>query len=178
MLGEETSRTVDGMDKNEAIKKSLPIIKNLARRTKRPHSWDIEDVIQIGLLAILEHLPEFDPARGAFHAWAFIWARKAIVTETIKNQGAVCQNQETIRRNSKKNKKERVLFSATVLHDMYPGSNGGRALAAAELALVWPRLSPQRREVYARMALGENGVEIGDALGLSRERIRQIAANE
>ncbi len=165
------------MDKNEAIKISLPIVKKIAHRTQRPHSWDIDDVIQIGLLAILENLHKFDPERGSFGGWAWRWARKVITEETIKNQGALCQHHETIRRNSKKNK-QRMLFNSAALHDIYPGSSSGRAEAAAELALVWPRLSERRKEVYSRMALGENGVEIGEALGLSKERIRQIAANE
>ncbi len=156
------------MDKNEATKISLPIIKNLARRTKRPHSWEIEDVIQIGLLAILENLHKYDPERGTFHAWALIRARKAIMWETTKNQGAYCQSAENVRYAKKHHGKEAHLHNAVEYKEFSSGSVTTRPEAAAELALAWKRLSPKLRSIFALLAADEDGETIGAFMGISR----------
>lgn len=76
-------------DNPESIVRGLaPHFWKAALKLKRPESWDVEDLLQVALLAALECASRFDPSRGTpFGAYALTAGRRAMMDACIEGQG-------------------------------------------------------------------------------------------
>jgi RNA polymerase sigma factor (sigma-70 family) len=70
------SRT-DARARAELVRRLLPVLRRWARRYAG-RGVAFEDLVQDAVLGVLRALTGYDPARGAFLAWARIWVRQAL----------------------------------------------------------------------------------------------------
>lgn len=73
-----------GMTRDELILKYAPMVKYIASRiaTKLPQSVDMDDLIQVGILGLIDAVSKFDPQRGIkFQTYADFRIRGAILDE-------------------------------------------------------------------------------------------------
>ncbi|MEO5333446.1 MAG: FliA/WhiG family RNA polymerase sigma factor [Magnetococcus sp. YQC-5] len=76
--------TWEGLTKDQVILKYAPMVKYVANRVglKIPQSMDIEDLIQVGILGLIDAVAKFDPHRGIkFQTYAEFRVRGAILDE-------------------------------------------------------------------------------------------------
>lgn len=66
-----------------------PALWKAASKMKRPHSWEIDDLMQIGMLAALECRPKYNPERGDFGAFARMVAIRAMQDASNEARGSV-----------------------------------------------------------------------------------------
>ncbi|MBF0295488.1 MAG: FliA/WhiG family RNA polymerase sigma factor [Magnetococcales bacterium] len=74
----------EGMTRDEVILKYAPIVKYVANRIsmKLPQSVEIDDLIQVGILGLMDAIAKFDPHRGIkFQTYAEFRVRGAILDE-------------------------------------------------------------------------------------------------
>ncbi|MEO5352975.1 MAG: FliA/WhiG family RNA polymerase sigma factor [Magnetococcus sp. XQGC-1] len=74
----------NGMTRDELILKYAPMVKYIASRiaTKLPQSVDMDDLIQVGILGLIDAVSKFDPQRGIkFQTYADFRIRGAILDE-------------------------------------------------------------------------------------------------
>ena len=155
---------------SQVVEHHLPFVRHVARevasRSPSPPDLDFDDLVQAGVVGLLEAVRRFDPNRGvAFRAFA----RKRVA-------GAM---HDELRRST------RGAAPCVSLDD--PGSAGGAAplldrIAAPELSAepvseelpTGERLSERRRVVLACVGAGYRLSEIGQMLGISPSRVRQL----
>lgn len=80
----EISDAWNGMTRDELILKYAPMVKYIANRiaTKLPQSVDMDDLIQVGILGLIDAVSKFDPQRGIkFQTYADFRIRGAILDE-------------------------------------------------------------------------------------------------
>ncbi|GAB0057748.1 RNA polymerase sigma factor FliA [Candidatus Magnetaquicoccaceae bacterium FCR-1] len=76
--------TWEGLSRDEVILKYAPIVKYVASRIsmKLPQSVDIDDLVQVGILGLIDAVSKFDPHRGIkFQTYAEFRVRGAILDE-------------------------------------------------------------------------------------------------
>ena len=74
----------DDMTRDEIILKYAPMVKYIANRIsmKLPQSVDVDDLIQVGVLGLMDAVSKFDPQRGIkFQTYADFRVRGAILDE-------------------------------------------------------------------------------------------------
>ena len=74
----------NGMTRDEIVLKYAPMVKYIAGRisVKLPQSVDVEDLIQVGILGLIDAVSKFDPQRGIkFQTYADFRVRGAILDE-------------------------------------------------------------------------------------------------
>ncbi len=74
----------EGLTRDQVILKYAPIVKYVASRVslKIPQSVDIDDLIQVGILGLIDAVAKFDPHRGIkFQTYAEFRVRGAILDE-------------------------------------------------------------------------------------------------
>lgn len=153
-----------------------------------------EDLIQVGALGLMRALQLFDPAKGcAFSTYAVLWINQAIGRELQKNDRCVrlpvwkqaALYREGLLRRERARSFEAPLKpdEATTLHDLLPSesadpiANLANEQDAAELAEAMGRLTERERFVLKERFWGERTLQqIGEELGVTRERARQIEA--
>ena len=86
--GSETDKEIvdawNGMTRDEIILKHAPMVKYIASRIsmKLPQSVEIDDLIQVGILGLIDAVSKFDPQRGIkFQTYADFRVRGAILDE-------------------------------------------------------------------------------------------------
>ncbi|MBF0628293.1 MAG: FliA/WhiG family RNA polymerase sigma factor [Magnetococcales bacterium] len=80
----DQGQTWEGLSRDEVILKYAPIVKYVASRIsmKLPQSVDIDDLIQVGILGLIDAVAKFDPHRGIkFQTYAEFRVRGAILDE-------------------------------------------------------------------------------------------------
>ncbi|MBF0400884.1 MAG: FliA/WhiG family RNA polymerase sigma factor [Magnetococcales bacterium] len=80
----EISDAWNGMSRDELILKYAPMVKYIASRiaTKLPQSVDMDDLVQVGILGLMDAISKFDPQRGIkFQTYADFRVRGAILDE-------------------------------------------------------------------------------------------------
>lgn len=66
-----------------------PLLLTYAKKLPRPASWELIDVLHIGLVAALECAPKFDPERGvAFATYGYRVAVNQMINQTVEARGA------------------------------------------------------------------------------------------
>ncbi|MBF0340137.1 MAG: FliA/WhiG family RNA polymerase sigma factor [Magnetococcales bacterium] len=76
--------TWEGLTRDEVILKYAPIVKYVASRIsmKLPQSVDIDDLVQVGIMGLIDAVAKFDPYRGIkFQTYAEFRVRGAILDE-------------------------------------------------------------------------------------------------
>ncbi|MBF0189608.1 MAG: FliA/WhiG family RNA polymerase sigma factor [Magnetococcales bacterium] len=80
----DQGQTWEGLTRDQVILKYAPIVKYVASRIsmKLPQSVDIDDLIQVGILGLIDAVSKFDPHRGIkFQTYAEFRVRGAILDE-------------------------------------------------------------------------------------------------
>ncbi|MBF0160836.1 MAG: FliA/WhiG family RNA polymerase sigma factor [Magnetococcales bacterium] len=80
----EISDAWNGMTRDELILKYAPMVKYIASRiaTRLPQSVDMDDLVQVGILGLIDAVSKFDPQRGIkFQTYADFRIRGAILDE-------------------------------------------------------------------------------------------------
>ncbi|MBF0416284.1 MAG: FliA/WhiG family RNA polymerase sigma factor [Magnetococcales bacterium] len=80
----ENVESWEGMSRDDVIIKYAPMVKYVASRIsmKLPQSVDIDDLIQVGVLGLIDAVAKFDPNRGIkFQTYAEFRVRGAILDE-------------------------------------------------------------------------------------------------
>ena len=151
------------------------------------------DLYSAGLRGLMRASQTWDPQRGKFSTYAAPWIRQAIQRE-IQNYGCVVRRPSYLQdrlRQAGQCRMPRVLSLsaplkgaadstlADVLPDegsIMPDADLERESAERELAglIERARLSDRERRVLALRAADVGLAEIGDDIGMSRERARQI----
>jgi DNA-directed RNA polymerase specialized sigma24 family protein len=93
--------SIDHTDPKSILRGITPLLWKSALKIKRPHSWDVEDVLQIGILAVIEQRAKYDPARGKFLSWAAVVAWKAMFNACVEGYGSVKIHREASRASAK-----------------------------------------------------------------------------
>ncbi|MEO5339446.1 MAG: FliA/WhiG family RNA polymerase sigma factor [Magnetococcus sp. MYC-9] len=80
----EISDAWNGMTRDELILKHAPMVKYIASRiaTRLPQSVEMDDLVQVGILGLIDAVSKFDPQRGIkFQTYADFRIRGAILDE-------------------------------------------------------------------------------------------------
>ncbi|MBF0439178.1 MAG: FliA/WhiG family RNA polymerase sigma factor [Magnetococcales bacterium] len=83
-MDNDQGKTWEGLTRDEVILKYAPIVKYVASRIsmKLPQSVDIDDLVQVGILGLIDAVSKFDPHRGIkFQTYAEFRVRGAILDE-------------------------------------------------------------------------------------------------
>lgn len=163
-----------------------------AARVKRNANIGIDDLVQVGYLGLRRAAESFDPARGCtFATYAVFWVRHAC-QRLLENESSTIRTpvhlQQTRRKAGQAPRAVVCSLDVPLGGDSFERENtrldmleSVEAPVEAQLqleALVarTPELSDTERKVMLRRARGERLQEIGDELGRSRERSRQVEA--
>lgn len=148
---------------NNLCEKYLPLAHNLARkyRGRGVHDKDLSSAAELGLILASR---KFDPAKGAFGPYAKFWITGEITKLFKPTADAVSFDTVSL--------DTRVITDdgeARPLHDLLPD-------AAPAIARDLSALSDRERDIVEARACGEGLKEIGEKLGISAERVRQVEA--
>lgn len=187
------------------VEKNLGFVVVVAKEFRR-YGVPFEDLLGEGNLGLLEAARRFDPSRGVrFTTYAVFWVRKAILEALTRHTRVVRLPNYQVRRNRSARGDAARSNGATPTPRAVPldadSVDGTRGLLATladpsatdpeartiefettrELRLALSRLSPKERIVlHGRFGLDGGGSrslqEVGQDVGLSRERVRQIEA--
>lgn len=158
---------------DEVVRRFRPLVLGVARRLHgRGGSEELDDLIQVGMLGLLEAASRFEPGRGRFAPYA-----KATVSGTIKRH---------YRDRSWKFRVPRSLHDAAALiRARSPELEGrlGRVPTATELAAATGLSEGRVREAQQLLAnaqpkslqaaAGEGGGELGELLGCDDAELEQ-----
>jgi RNA polymerase sigma factor (sigma-70 family) len=190
------ARAGDIEARNELVRCNMRLVVWQAKRYA--HLVPIEDLLHYGSLGLLRAAVEFDPGRGVrFGTYAIGWVRQAIRKALLRERLVRLPQAEA----TKAFRSGDLLHPSRAFESLDgPAFEGGRELAAAilpdpdaesgegtaleaerraRLAAAMRRLRPIQQTVLTlRFGLDGEGertlLAVGEQLGLSRERIRQI----
>jgi len=137
---------------------------------------DIDDLVQAANLMVWEKIYQWNPSRGAFTTWSHGWIRNAVQRE---------YQRMTWQRDWSGDKKlvpGRVQVSVSrdasgeVIELEGVSENGYAAIEdASSIDNLLAVLTDREREIVLRRVVEDETLEtVGDTIGLSRERVRQI----
>lgn len=168
-----------------------------------PH-LDRDDLLQEAKLGICRAVLTWDRARGAFSTYAWRWMRAYLVDERERNnpisgtridyhpkRDIALKTKPLIRTSADRQKRKRARLRPVRLDGTIPGTDIPRVEAFVspvaspheiheakrrleDLQGLLSTLDPRSREILVRRSHEETLQAIGEDLGLSRERIRQI----
>jgi len=168
-------------------------LRKYARRYRR-RGVELEDLLQEGKIEFLkEGIPNFDPALGSLGTYAMHWARKAMAKFLADNELTVRVPTNARRKDATESQKANALVARRTVSvdaclDASSSESPEDALHAARMKAATAKavrnavqtLPPAERYVLNRRLDSEESGEletlasIGDALGVSRERARQL----
>lgn len=188
--------------RDELVRHNLRLVINLARRYQRPACMEVEDLVQYGMLGLLRAATDFDPDSYSgirFSTYATYWIRNTI-NKGLIDEGHMIRVPRYLREAAKRldaGQEVKAIHRRLVEHyrgivvDHDAGDEGcmlgeipdpapaddalehREELARVSRAMC--TLTPSRRYVLeGRFLEGRKLWELGDELGVSRERIRQI----
>lgn len=179
--------------------KHIGLVHMVARRYVRliqGTSLTYDDLVQEGRLALLHAAEKYDPAKGTFATYAVFWLRAGIGRFVADNVRTV---RVPVYRNGQKTRHEHPIFAVRIertqpgydepvnlldaMHERFDDSETAEESAEAKgmkavlAQAMLTRLDPRERIVIIGRFWQELGLrEIGEKLGLTRERVRQIEA--
>lgn len=142
---------------------------------------DIEDLVQDGMLYLLQHLPNFDRSHGCkflSYCARFLWARlydRASMAGVIT--GPVLRNKKTrdgVPARVGFVEEETVLGEAVSPDGPETGADMDAAVEIKKLRSCLAMLDPRDRAVLVRRANGDTFLAIAETLGVSKARVGQI----
>lgn len=168
-----------------------PLVMNIAGRFARSRPACFDDLKAVGVIALWNAITSFDPSRGfAFSTWAQPWILNAISQEEAT--GRVIRTPRINANHSEENKQlkrraraaaslsepdgvcQEVFFAKTPDPAEWLEDREDRVLSLLRYRRRLNTLRPrQRRVVRARLG-GETYRAIGDGMGLTRQRVKQI----
>lgn len=183
------------------IEANLRLVLTIARDFARSGGPELDDLIQEGMLGLVEAVRRFDPTKGAaLPTYAAYWIRAFIGKFLMENvrivrvvrtraqraafyRGEIDGGEVSLEGSCSRDGDARARSLHERLADPQPGAD--EQLATAELAQravvaverLKPRLQPRDVIILNRRMLAETPRscrEIGDQLALSGERVRQI----
>ena len=136
---------------------------------------DEADIVQMGRIGLWRAAQKYDPERGLFSTYAPCWILGKIRQYLSVTLGAPDRNKAPFRNRIKEN--EYVLFWKGYDSDIRFSCNGteGRVSDKDLVSKVLAGLAPRQDKILrAYYFEGYTLQEIGDKMGLTRERIRQL----
>lgn len=161
-------------ERNALVEKNLPLATYFARRF-RATNMDLEDLIQEGRVGLIEAAERFDPARGIKFSTYAAWHIRKSIMEAIRSRNDTVYTPK--RHQSKKcfelDPGWDTVDTAPTPHEIMEHDE---ELAAIRKCI---KLLPARDAIVIRLRHGINTekltlTKVGDILGVSRERVRQI----
>jgi len=166
---------LDVTDPKSVLHHAAPLVFAAAKKLPRPASWELDDLMQVGLMAVLVAAHKFDVEKGSWGGFAYKTSRFAMINATTENQSLVKRHSSTISRQKSAGVAVQLLDSARIDVDELATSCGASAMeASAELGLAKKQMQPKVLEIFARRAAGEEFREMAPAVGLSHQRIEHI----
>lgn len=161
---DENGQNGDTEIRKEIVRKNLGLIGNILKKWKIPHEyWD--DGIQEGALGIIQAIETFDPSRG----------KKFTTYASWKIIGRVTRVRAVSMRNARRFKGLRYEAYEPSLFGR--DDSGDRAIRNETRAIVAKKLKmldKRHRFVVVSRAKGRTMKQIGESLGISKERVRQL----
>jgi RNA polymerase sigma factor (sigma-70 family) len=183
------------------VEANLRLVLTIARDFARPGGPELDDLIQEGMLGLVEAVRRFDPTKGAsLPTYAGYWIRAFISKFLMENvrivrvvrtraqraafyRGEIEGGEVSLEASVSREAQDRARTLHERLADPHPGADeqlataelAQRALAAVER--LKPRLQPRDVTILSRRMLAETPRScraIGAQLALSGERVRQI----
>lgn len=148
-----------------------PKLYRLAARISLPSGWELEDLMQVGMVAALEARRSWIPAKPAsFGTWAYMAAQQAMYDAALDAYGAARIPSST-QRLTKERPPKSVSMSGPDGLVREPFVGPGASEAAAEVALLERRLGKPRLAAFAAMAAGWSETEYAALEGVSKQAI-------
>lgn len=153
---------------SEMIEKHRPLVRSILARSGL--LGEPEDLIQEGMIGLLEALVRYDPARGTqFSTYAHVWIRKRMFDWT-QDRGATIRIPKYLR-------KHRSPPETVMIDDLRyePAAEPIKVEESLELARLLGMLPARtRRAIVLTYLEGRSQREVGRLLGLTGEAVRQI----
>ncbi|MFT3883311.1 MAG: sigma-70 family RNA polymerase sigma factor [Gemmatales bacterium] len=194
----EAADTGDHHARNKVIMNLYPTVRWMVSKQMRYSQADREDAVQFIISVLCEKYVKFDSKRNVrFSTYAIYWIRDSL--HVFKMKRRLIRVPEHIYKKRKKevisdlpqqtndwlkvfpleydNENTKLTFRESLTsREAKPDSYLEQAEEYAGLIERLENLSPREKEVFHRRLLGEKLLTIGDSLGVTRERIRQIEA--
>lgn len=166
-------RAIENATRAERVREALPIADKIARQFRIP-GFEPADVRQEARSALITAAQQYDDAKGAFAPYAGMVIRNRLrdlfnrEVRRVRTQGISADAPATEKGGS--------------ILDHRPAEDNTRTGAEmAEtrrlLTEAMAELPPRLRAILDAQANGKNGEEIAREMGVSRERVRQLAGN-
>lgn len=162
--------------RHDVLEQNIGLVGMLARR-RRGDATDVQDLMQEGVLGLMEALRRFDPDRGTrFSTYAVFWVRHALRRGQLRDEQTVRIPEGARARGKGLSRVEDVppLASAPTLDAQLDDSRNLTELPSALEQL------PRRERWIIRQRFGLEGTpprtlaQLGEELGVSRQRVRQL----
>lgn len=158
------------MTGHEIISLCRPLMLKLAGRAARVHGADRDDLFQDLCVDVLRHATTYDPAKGAPTTWVYLRLKGVLAT---RRRHA----------NSARGRAERASLDANDPVHESPDHRADDPAEVVERREVWELLTaavgslPEReRDILKARAEGQTLEAVGEVLGVTKERVRQLAA--
>lgn len=187
------ARAGDTEARNRIVLGMLPFIRLLAGRVAERFGGDIEDMMSAALVRILEKFNSYDPHRGyrastyfgraALHAMRDYATHREKVIRTPKNDYEPTNAAAYRARHCTRSLSDILTYDPEplLISDTIPDARAvpadeiaSRADQAAFVRQCLDRLPRKQRDVLQGRLDGRKLHEIGEDIGLTRERVRQI----
>ncbi len=170
---------LDVTDQLSVVKTCSRLVMKIARKMPRPIGWEVDDLVQVGLLAVLQALPGYKPELSAFSSWAYRTAKSAMWRTVFYQAGPVCVHPSTQRRQGDEAHFRVKAGINDELDDLgSPAGWGASGIeASAELMLAEKHADQKKLAMFAWHTTGLDGNEIGERLGVTRGRVHQVLTN-
>lgn len=171
-------RAGDADARARLIESVIPWMRKLARQFAK-HEQQLDDLTQVAVQAMIESLKDFDPQQSRLTTYSYrpaCWRMRRWLSD---NQSPVSRPQ-----NKSKNDPERwqraglvEALPVNLIADVPdPADIASHREQLARLRRAVQQLTPREREILHRRGQGEILQDIGDVLGISKERVRQCEA--
>lgn len=152
----------------QIVNDSLPGVKFLANRlaTRLPAHVDVEDLVQVGLMGLLQSACRFDPQRGIKFQ---TYANRRVEGAMLDYLRSLDWRPRTVRRRSRR------LESAAAAVEQRLGENAGSEDLAAEIGLTREELQLWMRDWSAVGELTANSLQHSREAEDGSEPLRQLA---
>jgi RNA polymerase sigma-32 factor len=172
--------------RNRLVTSHIPLVEKIAAPYRRPGvEWD--DLVAEGQIGLFRAAETFDPEKGRFSTYATWWIKASVSEFTRRSRSVVKQGYRSCEADLSLNTPIHKHGGDEELVDRLPDkshadpwqqiSSQRNANELAELALS--QLTERERVVFEARHLDDEPPtlhQLGDKLGVSRERVRQIEA--
>lgn len=172
-------------DLTSIVKRVMPTLLKRAQKLPRPASWELEDLVHIGLLAAFEALPLYKPEKGTLGGYVYISAIHAMWDACVEQTTAVRVSSSTVGRHKAQGRNTLSEFgtrsmettvdvNGVSLQDrLSSGVDVEKTETSVEARLALSRLPWPEQQIVLAAAAGYTYGEIGETLGVSRQAVQQ-----